>query len=78
MPHVGLLLRLFSHWYDLDVIEEDAFLKWKEDISHNFPGKGKALFQVNTVVCLCFSQETFCHHYIFGIVSSTLSGFQLC
>ncbi|XP_065911089.1 eukaryotic translation initiation factor 4 gamma 2-like isoform X2 [Dysidea avara] len=43
----GLLLRMFSHWYDLDVIEEDAFLKWKEDISHNFPGKGKALFQVN-------------------------------
>ena len=37
---------MFSYWYDLDVIEEDAFLKWKEDISHNFPGKGKALFQV--------------------------------
>ena len=41
---------MFSHWYDLDVIEEDAFLKWKEDISHNFPGKGKALFQVNSVI----------------------------
>jgi len=47
---------LFSHWYDLDVIEEDAFLKWKEDISHSFPGKGKALFQVS-VVCFVFLKE---------------------
>jgi len=32
-------------WYDLDVIEEDAFLKWKEKSSHSFQGKGKALFR---------------------------------
>lgn len=50
----GLLLRLFSYWYELDVIEEDAFLKWKEDISHNFPGKGKALFQVNKYIATIY------------------------
>ena len=43
---IGLLLRLFSYWYDMDVVEEEAFLQWKEDISQEHPGKGKALFQV--------------------------------
>jgi len=33
--------------YELDIIEEDAYLKWKEDIRDEFPGKGQALFQVN-------------------------------
>lgn len=33
--------------YELDLIEEDAFLKWKEDIRDDYPGKGNALFQVN-------------------------------
>ena len=42
----GLLLRLFQYWYDLDVIDEDAFFKWREDISQVYPGKEKALFQV--------------------------------
>ena len=43
----GLLLRLFSYWYDMDVIEEEAFMKWKEDLSQQYPGKGQALFQVS-------------------------------
>ena len=43
---VGLLLRLFSYLYDMDVIEEECFFKWKEDVSQEFPGKGQALFQV--------------------------------
>ena len=43
-----MLLRLFSLWYDLDVIEEEAFLKWKEDLSEQYPGKGQALFQVRS------------------------------
>lgn len=43
----GLLLRLFTYMYDLEVVEEDAFLKWKEDLNDSYPGKGKALFQVN-------------------------------
>jgi translation initiation factor 4G len=42
-----LLLRLFVYSYDLDVIEEDAYFKWKEDINDDIPGKGKALFQVS-------------------------------
>lgn len=42
-----MLLRWFANLYDLEVIEEDAFLKWREDISDVYPGKGKALFQVN-------------------------------
>lgn len=43
----GMLLRYFVHFYDMEIIEEEAFLAWKEDISQEFPGKGKALFQVS-------------------------------
>jgi translation initiation factor 4G len=43
----GLLLRWFIMLYDLEVVEEEVFLKWKEDINDEYPGKGKALFQVN-------------------------------
>ena len=42
----GMLLRFFVNFYNLEVIEEEAFLKWKEDISDEHPGKGKSLFQV--------------------------------
>jgi hypothetical protein len=41
-----MLLRWFHNLYDLEVIEEEAFMKWKEDISDDYPGKGNALFQV--------------------------------
>lgn len=43
----GLLLRWFVLLYDLEIVEEEAFLKWKEDVNDDYPGKGKALFQVN-------------------------------
>ncbi|XP_031442860.1 eukaryotic translation initiation factor 4 gamma 2 [Clupea harengus] len=43
----GMLLRYFVNLYDMEIIEEEAFLAWKEDLSQEFPGKGKALFQVN-------------------------------
>ncbi|KAI8489500.1 Eukaryotic translation initiation factor 4 gamma 2 [Branchiostoma belcheri] len=43
-----MLLRMFMMMYDLEIAEEDAFFRWKEDINDEFPGKGKALFQVNT------------------------------
>ncbi|KAJ8252323.1 hypothetical protein COCON_G00216350 [Conger conger] len=43
----GMLLRYFVSFYDMEIIEEEAFLAWKEDITQEFPGKGKALFQVN-------------------------------
>lgn len=41
-----MLLRYFVYFYDMEIIEEEAFLAWKEDITQEFPGKGKALFQV--------------------------------
>lgn len=41
-----MLLRFFVHFYDMEIIEEEAFLSWKEDVNQEYPGKGKALFQV--------------------------------
>jgi hypothetical protein len=46
LSSLGMLLRYFVHFYDMEIIEEEAFLAWKEDITQEFPGKGKALFQV--------------------------------
>ena len=43
----GLLLRTFVNCYEMDILEESAFLKWKEDVNDSYEGKGKALFQVN-------------------------------
>uniref|UniRef100_A0AAQ5XUP9 Eukaryotic translation initiation factor 4 gamma 2 n=1 Tax=Amphiprion ocellaris TaxID=80972 RepID=A0AAQ5XUP9_AMPOC len=43
----GMLLRYFANLYDMEIIEEEGFLSWKEDITQEYPGKGKALFQVN-------------------------------
>lgn len=45
---LGMLLRWFTALYELEIAEEDAFLRWKEDITDAYPGKGKALFQVNS------------------------------
>lgn len=45
-----MLLRWFTALYELEIVEEEAFLRWKEDIRTDdaYPGKGKALFQVNS------------------------------
>lgn len=43
-----MLLRIFVLLYDTEVVEEEAFLRWKEDVSEKHPGKGKALFQVTS------------------------------
>lgn len=43
----GMLLRFFVNLYDQEIIEEEAFLQWKEEVNDEFPGKGTALFQVN-------------------------------
>ncbi len=43
----GLLLRSFVNFYELDIMDEQAFLKWKEDVNDTYPGKGKALFQAS-------------------------------
>lgn len=42
-----MLLRLFIIFYNMELIDEDVFLQWKEDINETYPGKGKSLFQVN-------------------------------
>lgn len=44
----GLLLRSFVNFYEMDIVDEHAFLQWKEDVNESYPGKGKALFQVNS------------------------------
>ena len=41
---------MFVLLYDTEVVEEEAFLKWKEDVSEKHPGKGKALFQVGSTL----------------------------
>ncbi|XP_030762180.1 eukaryotic translation initiation factor 4 gamma 2 [Sitophilus oryzae] len=43
----GQLLRWFMDLYELEIVEEEAFLNWKEDVTDAYPGKGNALFQVN-------------------------------
>ncbi|XP_066592821.1 eukaryotic translation initiation factor 4 gamma 2 isoform X1 [Prorops nasuta] len=43
----GVLLRWFLALYNFNVIEEEAFLNWREDVTDAYPGKGKALFEVN-------------------------------
>ncbi|XP_060572704.1 eukaryotic translation initiation factor 4 gamma 2-like, partial [Ruditapes philippinarum] len=43
----GMMLRLFMDLYDMEVVDEEVFLKWKEEVNDEYPGKGKALFQVN-------------------------------
>jgi translation initiation factor 4G len=42
-----MLLRWFVTLYEADIVDEHVFLKWKEDVNDSYPGKGKALFQVN-------------------------------
>ena len=48
----GVLLRAFVNCYELDIIDEHAFLLWKEDVNDFYPGKGQALFQVNWSILL--------------------------
>ncbi|XP_030035953.1 eukaryotic translation initiation factor 4 gamma 2 [Manduca sexta] len=54
----GLLLRWFMYLYNLEVCEEDAFLRWREDVTDAYPGKGEALFQVNTWLTWLQQQES--------------------
>ncbi|XP_037941767.1 eukaryotic translation initiation factor 4 gamma 2, partial [Teleopsis dalmanni] len=44
----GMLCRWFKYLYEAEVIEEEPFITWKDEISDTYPGKGTALFQVNT------------------------------
>ena len=50
---VGMMLRMFTYLYDQEIVDEEVFMKWKEDINEQYPGKGKALFQVRSAVLRC-------------------------
>lgn len=41
-----LLPHLFNQMYDLEIIEEEAFYAWKDEINENYPNKGRALFHL--------------------------------
>ena len=43
---VGMLLRMFVNFYDEEIIDEETFSTWKQEVNDEYPGKGKALFQV--------------------------------
>lgn len=51
----GMMLRMFTYLYDLEIVDEDAFMTWKEAINEDYPGKGKALFQVRKLPLTPFS-----------------------
>ena len=42
----GLMKKLFYNLYETDVVFEDAYGVWREDVNDSTPGKDKALFQV--------------------------------
>lgn len=43
----GLMLRMTKNLYDCDIVEEEAFMAWREEINDEHPGKGNALIAVN-------------------------------
>ena len=49
-----MFLRFFVNLYDMEVIDEEVYLRWKEEVNDEFPGKGKALFQVGEIIGLQF------------------------
>ena len=49
LSFIGMMLRMFMYMYDLEVIDEETFLKWKEEVNDEFPGKGQVLFQVGKI-----------------------------
>ena len=43
----GALLRWFMALYEEEVVQEETFLKWKEEVDARYEGKGEALIQLN-------------------------------
>ena len=43
----GALLRWFMALYEEEVVQEESFLKWKEEVDARYEGKGEALVQLN-------------------------------
>jgi hypothetical protein len=42
-----LMKKVFYNLYETDIIFEDAYVVWREDVVDDTPGKNTALFQVN-------------------------------
>lgn len=57
-----MLLRWFMYLYNLEVCEEDAFLRWREDVTDAYPGKGEALFQVSACALPQYTLITWVRH----------------
>lgn len=43
----GLMLRMAGHLYDLDIVEEESWSSWREEVNVEVQGKGDALVAVN-------------------------------
>lgn len=43
----SVIKKVFYNLYEMDIVSEDAYKVWREDVSDETPGKDKALFQVN-------------------------------
>lgn len=43
---LGFLLRCFMNLYDCELVDENSFFAWKEEINPDYPAKGQALFEV--------------------------------
>ena len=43
----GLIEKWFNMLYEYEIVDEEVFFKWREDINDAYPGKGQALFRVN-------------------------------
>lgn len=59
---------MFVNLYDMEIIYEEAFTRWKEEVNDLHPGKGQALFQVmfqfssvTSTLCIGLS-STACEH----------------
>ena len=51
----------------MEVVEEEVFFKWKEEVNDEYPGKGKALFQVIFFARIWMGQEEYVKRCIFAI-----------
>lgn len=47
----GFLFRCFMNLYNCELVCEDAFLSWKEEVNPSYPAKGQALFEVHCLSC---------------------------
>lgn len=56
-----MLLRYFVNFYDMEIIEEEAFLAWKEDITQEFPEKEKLYSRYSKDACFVL-QNSFCRN----------------